>query len=92
VAGREAEEVIIKTVWWGYQPTIFQGFYAPQGTTDHLLLLVDAEVGAILRAAARLEEREFYVAEVNEIVFDEKLPEGTFRLELPGVKFERVDR
>lgn len=86
VAGREAVEVLIKTISWGYPPIIFHGYYEPEGTTDHLLL-VDAEVGVILRAAARLEGREFYVAEVTEIAFDEDFPEGTFRLELPGVEF-----
>ncbi len=35
-----------------------------EGATDHLLL-VDAEVGTILRVAARLEGREFRVAEVT---------------------------
>ena len=63
-----------------------QDFYAPVGTTDHLLL-VDAEVGTILRVAARLEGREFYVAEVTEVAYDEQFPDGTFRLELPGVEF-----
>ena len=29
--------------------------------------------------------------EVSEIAFDEGFAEGTFRLELPGVEFERVD-
>jgi hypothetical protein len=86
VAGREALEILVGTISWGYPPTIFHGLYAPVGTTDHLLL-VDAEVGVILRAAARLEEREFYVAEVTEIAFDEEFPEDTFRLELPGVEF-----
>jgi hypothetical protein len=42
--------------------------------------------------AARLEGREFYVAEVAEIAFDEESPENTFRLGLPGVEFRRVDR
>jgi len=91
VAGREAVEVRIGTVSWDYPPSIFHGFYAPEGTTDHLLL-VDAEVGTILRVAARLEEREFYVAEVTESAYDETFPKGTFRLELPGVKFERMER
>jgi hypothetical protein len=91
VAGREALEVMIKTVSWGYPPYIFQGFYAPDGTTDHLLL-VDAEVGVILRAAARLEGREFYVAEVTEVTYDEEFPDDTFQLELPGVQFELRER
>jgi hypothetical protein len=91
VADREAVEVRVGTVSWGYPPTIFHGFFVPEGTTDHLLL-VDAEVGVILRAAARLEGREFYVAEVTEIAFDEDFAEGTFRLELPGVEFRRMDR
>lgn len=86
VAGREALEVRVGTVSWGYPPSIFHGFYAPNGTTDHLLL-VDVEVGTILRAAARLEGREFYVAEATEIAYDERLPEDTFRLDLPGVEF-----
>ena len=71
VAGREAVEVMIKTISWGYPPSIFQDYYAPEGTTDHLLL-VDEEVGVILRVAARLEGREFYIAEVTEIAFDEE--------------------
>jgi hypothetical protein len=86
VAGREALEVVVGTISWGYPPSIFHGFYAPDGTTDHLLL-VDAEVGTILREAARLEGREFYVAEVTEIAYDEQFPDSTFRLELPGVEF-----
>lgn len=88
VAGREALEVRVETVSWGYPPSIFHGFYAPDGTTDHLLL-VDAEVGTILRAAARLEGREFYVAEVTEIAYDERFTEDTFRLEMPCVEFRR---
>jgi hypothetical protein len=86
VAGRAAVEVQVRTISWGYPPTIFHGFFVPEGTTDHLLL-VDAEVGVILRVAARLESREFYVAEVTEIAFDVRFPEDTFRLELPGVEF-----
>ncbi len=81
----------VGTVSWGYPPTMFRGYYAPKGTTDHLLL-VDAEVGTILRAAARLEGREFWVAEVTEIAYDEEFSEDTFRLEMPGVEFRRVDR
>jgi hypothetical protein len=88
VAGREAVEVRVETISWGYPPSIFHGFWAPEGTTDHLLL-VDSEVGAILRVAARLEDREFYIAEVTEIVYDEQFPEGPFRLKLPGVEFEQ---
>ncbi len=94
VAGREAVEVKVGTISWGYPPTVFRGRGVsrnPEGTTDHLLL-VDAEVGTILRAAARLEGREFYVAETTEIAYDEEFPEGTFRLELPGVEFERMER
>jgi hypothetical protein len=91
VAGREVLEVKIGTVSWGYPPSIFRGFYAPDGTTDHLLL-VDAQVGTILRAAARLDGREFYVAEATEISYDERFPEDTFRLEMPGVEFRRVVR
>ena len=91
MAGRDAVEVVVGTISWGYPPSIFHGFYAPDGTTDHLLL-VDAEVGTILRVAARLEGREFYVAEVTEIAYDETFSEDTFRLELPGVQFRRVVR
>ena len=91
VAGRDVVEVMVRTISWGYPPSIFHGFYAPDGTTDHLLV-VDEEIGVILWAAARLEDREFYVAEVTEIAFDEEFQEETFRLELPGVEFRRMDR
>ena len=91
VAGREAVEIEVGTISWGYPPTIFRGYHVFWGTTDHLLL-VDAEVGTILRAAARLEGREFYVAEVAEIAYDEGFPEDVFRLELPGVEFTRMER
>jgi hypothetical protein len=91
VAGREAVEIVVGTISWGYPPIIFRDFYAPEGTTDHLLL-VDAEVGVIMRVAARLEGREFYVAEVTKIAYDEEFSEDTFQLELPGVEFRRVDR
>jgi hypothetical protein len=90
VAGREAVEVRVDTISWGYPPMIFHGFYAPGGTTDHLLL-VDEAVGTILRVAARLEGQEFYVVEATEIAYNEEFPEGTFRLELPGVQFRQVD-
>ena len=88
VAGRKAAEVLVGTISWGYPPAIFHGFRAPRGTTDHLLH-VDDEVGVLLRVAARLEGREFCVAEVVEVAYDEDFPEGTFRLEVPGVEFRR---
>lgn len=88
VAGREAIEVLVRTISWGYPPYIFHGHRVPEGTTDHLLL-VDTEIGTILRTAARLEGREFNVAEVTEISYDEQFPEDTFKLELPGVEFRR---
>jgi hypothetical protein len=88
VAGRETVEVLVETVSWGHPPSIFHSSGASmEGTTDHVLL-VDAEVGPILRVAARLEGREFRVAGVTEIAFGEEFPEGTFRLELPGVEFQ----
>ena len=92
VAGRGCLEVRAETVSWGYPPHVFNAYKASsEGATDHLLL-VDAEVGTILRVAARLEGREFRVAEVTEVVYDEEFPEGIFRLELPGVEFERRER
>jgi hypothetical protein len=54
--------------------------------------MVNAEVGTILRVAARLEGRELRVAEVTEVAYNEEFPDDTFRLELPGVEFRRVDR
>jgi hypothetical protein len=89
VTGREAFEVRAETISLGYPPYVFRGYGVPDGTTDHLLL-VDSEIGTVLRAAARLEGREFYTAEVTEIAYDEEFPEGTFRLELPGVEFRRM--
>jgi hypothetical protein len=54
--------------------------------------LLDAEVGTILRVGARLEGREFRVAEVTEVAYDEEFPDDTFQLELPGVQFELRER
>lgn len=88
VAGREAIEALAATISWGYRPAIFHGYDAMmEGATDHLLL-VDAETGTLLRVAARLEGREFRVAEVEEISYGEELAGDTFRLEVPGVGFE----
>lgn len=87
VAGRDAIEVLVATISWGYRPAIFHCYDAMmEGTTDHLLL-VDAETGTLLRVAARLEGREFRVAEIEEISYNEELAEDTFRLEVPGVEF-----
>ncbi len=64
MAGREAVEVRVVTVSWGYPPAIFHGYDASmEGTTDHVLL-VDVEVGTLLRVAARLDGREFRIAEL----------------------------
>jgi hypothetical protein len=92
VTGRACVEVLAETVSWGYPPYVFNSFHASsEGATDHLLL-VDAEIGTILRVAARLEGREFRVAEATEIAYDERFPEDTFRLVLPGVEFEVRER
>lgn len=91
VRGRECEEVLAQTISWGYPPYIFDNYDAfSEGATDHLFL-VDAEIGTILRMASRLEGREFRIAEVTEIVYDERFSEDTFRLELPGMEFEQFD-
>jgi len=88
VAGREAVEVRVATVSWGYPPAIFHGYDASmEGTTDHVLL-VDVEVGTLLRVAARLDGREFRIAELTEISYDEPFSQDTFRPELPGVEFK----
>lgn len=63
MAGRETLEVRVGTVLWGYLPSIFHGFYAPENIMDHLQLLVDVEVRTLLRTATRLEDRQFYVVE-----------------------------
>ena len=91
VCARECVEVLAQTISWGYPPYIFDNYEASaEGATDHLLL-VDAEIGTILRVVSRLEGKEFRVAEVTEIFYDEQFPEDTFRLDLPGVDFEQLD-
>lgn len=91
VSGRQCVEVIAQTISWGYPPDIFQAFEASsEGATDHLLL-VDEEIGTILRVASRLDGEEFRVAEVTEISYNEEFPEDIFRLELPSVEFEQFD-
>ena len=89
MAGREALGVRVGTVSWGYLPSIFHGFYAPENIMGHLQLLVDVEVRTLLRTATRLERREFYVAEATEIAYDDQFPEDTLRLNLPDVEFRR---
>jgi hypothetical protein len=92
VAGRECVEVRAETVSWGYPPHVFSTYRAvSEGATDHLLL-VDVEVGTILRVAARLDGEEFRVAEATEVAYDEEFPDDTFQLELPGVQFELRER
>lgn len=87
VVGREATGVLVATISWGYPPDVFHGYDASmEGTTDHILL-VDREIGTLLRVAARLDGREFRVAEVKEVFYDEGLAAETFRLALPGVEF-----
>ena len=55
---------------------------------DEYMLLVDAERGILLRAAALLDGEEFAVSEVGEVAFDGDVPPERFVLELaPG---ERV--
>ena len=91
ICGRECVEVLAQTISWGYPPNIFDSYNAyGEGTTDHLLL-VDVETGTILRMASRLEGREFRIAEVKEVAYDEQFAEDTFRLDLPGVDFECFD-
>lgn len=90
-AGRECVEVRAETISWGYPPYVFPAYNASsEGATDHLLL-VDKMIGTALRVAARLEGREFRVAEVTGISYNEVFEDDTFKLELPGVEFERRD-
>lgn len=85
--GRETTEVEAVAVSWDYAP--FGPFW--DGADDYLMS-VDAEVGVILRLASRLRGEECDSFEVVDIAFDETFPEGTFALDLPGVRFDRVDR
>jgi hypothetical protein len=55
-AGREAIEVMVTTISWGYPPIVFRDFYAPEGTTDHLPVRVTRRgvpQGGSLRAFCR---------------------------------------
>ncbi len=86
MAGIKAIEVLVATISWGYRPDIFEGYDASMdGTADHLPL-VDGEPGTLLRVAARLEGREFRVAEVTGVAYGDRFPEGSFRLEVPGIE------
>jgi hypothetical protein len=84
--GRETIEVEAKAISWGYAP--IGPFW--EGADDYLVL-VDAEVGAILRFASRLRGEECDSFEMLAVVFDEAFPEDTFVLNLPGVEFETID-
>jgi hypothetical protein len=86
-AGREALRVEAKMPGeWEYPPEpLWWG-------ADDYDLVVDAERGVILHLASRLEGRAFDITEVLDVDFDETFPEGTFTLDLPGVRFDRVER
>lgn len=85
-AGREAIRVeATKPGEWDYPPEpLWLG-------ADDYELVVDAERGVILRLASRLGGQAFDVTEVLDIHFDETFPEGTFVLDLPGVRFDVTD-
>jgi len=83
---RETVEAEAEAISWDYAP--LEPF---QEGADDYLLSVDAEVGVILRLASRLRGEEFDVFEVLDIAFEEAFAEGTFRLELQGVEFQRVE-
>jgi hypothetical protein len=85
--GRETIEVEAKAISWDYAP--IGPFW--NGADDYLIL-VDAEIGVILRLASRFRGEECDSFEVLDIGFDETFPQGTFALELPGVRFEEIDR
>jgi outer membrane lipoprotein-sorting protein len=56
---------------------------------DEVELLVDAEVGVVLRVEARGEGAPFAVWDVREIAFDESIPDDLLRLEPPaGERFK----
>ena len=63
-------------LWWG---------------ADDYELVIDAERGVLLRLASRFGGRAFDVTEILDIDFDEALPDDTFTLQLPGVRFEVKD-
>ena len=58
---------------------------------DEYELRVDAQRGALLRAAARTDGEEFAFKEITNVVFDEALPDELFRFKpSPGVKVRVV--
>jgi hypothetical protein len=75
-----------EAVSWDYAPLepLWEG-------ADDYLLSVEARVRVVLRLAFRLRGEEFDAFEVLDTVFDEEFAEGTFRPELPGVQFRRVE-
>ena len=85
--GRQTFEVEAKTFTWDHAPA---GYPWALGADDHVFS-VDAELGVILRFAARIDGSEFDVTEVTGIVFGEELSEELFRLDLPGVEFRQLD-
>jgi hypothetical protein len=72
-AGREAIRLMGATVEeWEYAPEpLWWG-------ADEYEVVVDAERGVLLRCASRLNGEDFDALEVEEIHFDEPLPEGVF--------------
>lgn len=73
--GRETLEAGARIRSRGYPPDGLTGKHG----ADTFAHSVDVRTGVVLRFSKRLEDREFYVAEVTEIAFEEDLPEGTFQ-------------
>jgi hypothetical protein len=72
-AGREAVRLVgVPVEEWAYDPDPLRW------GADEYEVVVDAERGVLLRCAARLDGVEFDALEVEEIHFDEQLPEGVF--------------
>ena len=61
--------------------------------SDEIELVVDREIGILLRVTALLAGRPFHVSEIVDVAFDETFPDETFRIDLPpGEAFQRADR
>jgi hypothetical protein len=90
MAGREALEVRVGTVLWGYLPSIFHGFYAPENIMDHLHAAPCRRGGQDATAYGDEARRPAVLrCRATEIAYDDWFPEDTLRPNLPDVEFRR---
>jgi hypothetical protein len=76
VSHAEREAVQVRAIYQKGKNRLHEAFF--WATADTLDLLVDREYGILLRYAALFNGREYAVSSVEQVTFDEPIPESVF--------------